>query len=115
MTEVQNETWDTDGSKLLERHSLNVRLGHALNDNRELRSRMVAARVQLDTVIAKCRPESELQKGLRDVRMLLTDGWRKTDRERADEVVEEWLKDPDRNVFGLAADLLEAISIRGTV
>lgn len=111
--EVQNETWETDGSPAAESASMKVRLGHALNDNRQLRTSMVAARVKLDEAIRIARPGSELEKDLREIRMLLTGGWKSTDRERADLVVEHWLKDPDRNVFGLAADLLDAISLGG--
>lgn len=109
MTDQLNETWETDGSPAMESASLKIRLGHALNDNAALRARMVNARVKLDEVIRLARPGSALEKELREVRLVLTGGWKLTDRERGDAVVEEWLRDPDRNVFGLAADLLDAI------
>lgn len=106
-----NETWETDGSPAMESASVKARLGHALNDNSSLRSRMTNARVRVDAMIGKTRPGSPLDKELRELRLVLTGGWKLTDRERGDAVVEEWLQDPDRNVFGLAADLLDAISL----
>lgn len=111
--EIESETWETDGSPALESASMKVRLGHALRDNAALRSQMVAARVRVDAMLKIARPGSELDRDLRELRLVLTGGWKLTDRERGDAVVEEWLKDPDRNVFGLAADLLEAISLGG--
>ena len=111
MTEAQNETWETDGSPAAESASYKWRLGQALEDNRQLRSTLSAATVQLDAVMAEVRPSSGMYGLLRQLRITLT-GRGLTGRERAEQVVEEWLKDPDRNVFGLAADLLDALPLR---
>lgn len=108
-----NETWETDGSPLAESVSLKWRLGQALEDNRALRAQLDAGTAELDRVIGRASPGSPLDRALREIRLYLTKGQKLTGTERADRVVEEWLQDPGRNVFGLAADLLDAISLGG--
>jgi hypothetical protein len=110
MSEV--EGWDTDGSRDAEESRLRRHLSDCQQERQILQNRVRAGLAALDVAIDRSKPGGELQKELRRIRMLFDGtGMKLTGTERAEKVIEEWLQDPERNVFGLAADVLNALKL----
>ncbi|QOP66190.1 hypothetical protein SEA_DANIELLEIGNACE_50 [Arthrobacter phage DanielleIgnace] len=105
------ETWSTDGSKPFERAALIDRIEQQEVVIRRQSAELHAARVKLEAVDAALAADhyGGAMGALRELRGVLYDGDLNSGQEKADKVVEEWLQDPNRNVYGLAADILTAL------
>jgi hypothetical protein len=102
----------TDGSVPMENAALRVRVKQLEVENRAQRQILFGAKVSVENMSGdqEVRRDGHLQKELRELSMLLNGGDAIRRTARAEECVEEWLKDPRRSVFGLAADLATILS-----
>lgn len=112
---VEHETFETDGSVFMERASLTARISKLNTEGKQLRGRTMAALQILDRIVegwSESTLSPQVKALIREARMALSGGMAMTQQQQADAVVEEWLQDPERNVFGLAADLVDVLSRR---
>jgi hypothetical protein len=111
VTENVNETWATDGSREAYEASLKTQVKELEAQLRIARAQVEGAKVIVENLsgTAECRRDGWAQKEFRELRMILNGGTAIRQTARADELVEEWLQDPHRSIFGLAADLLDVM------
>lgn len=105
------ETWETDGSRDAERSTFLNQINGLQEEIRRLNAILDGARYiaeQID-LAAEEGERIKLLQGTRDLRIILTRGNANAMTPQADLLVERWLQDPHRSIFGLAADLLDVL------
>jgi hypothetical protein len=115
VTENVNETWATDGSREAYAASLIAQVKDLKAQLRLAEGRRIAVVQILDRVAEQWNVAGRSQQAkalIREARIVLDHGMAQTQQQQADAIVEEWLHDPDRNIFGLAADLADVLSRR---
>lgn len=105
--DFEPENYATDGSRDAELADLRAQVTDLAERLRQSKALLLAARTSVENMsgLQEVRRDGALAKELREIRMVLQGGDAIRRTARAEEVVEEWLQDPHRSIFGLAADL----------
>ena len=112
--DYEPENAATDGSREMELADLR-RANKLLQTRLQIQEGSRQAALQIvDRILQlpEVHSSTQIRAMVRETRMVLDNGMALTQQQRVDDLIEEWLQDPDRNVYGLAAELADVLARR---